>query len=96
MPKTIVITRTATGMVRATVSKFAAEGWNVVATVRKEPDLKAHVGLRCAKTALLDVDKGPARQRRLACLRAGDENGVAPEVERLLDSSSPRVKQAVT
>src|SRR5712672_1450691 len=56
MPKTIVITGTATGMGRATVSKFAAEGWNVVATVRKEPDLKAHAGLRCVKTVLLDVD----------------------------------------
>jgi NAD(P)-dependent dehydrogenase (short-subunit alcohol dehydrogenase family) len=29
MPKTIVITGTAAGMGRATVSKFAAEGWNV-------------------------------------------------------------------
>jgi NAD(P)-dependent dehydrogenase (short-subunit alcohol dehydrogenase family) len=56
MPKTIVITGTATGMGRATVSKFAAEGWNVVATVRKEPDLDAHAGLRCVKTLLLDVD----------------------------------------
>jgi len=56
MPKTIVITGTATGMGRATVGKFAAEGWNVVATVRKEPDLKAHAGLRCVKTVLLDVD----------------------------------------
>ena len=56
MPKTIVITGTATGMGRAAVSKFAAEGWNVVATVRKEPDLKAHAGLRCVKTVLLDVD----------------------------------------
>ena len=50
MPKTIVITGTATGMGRATVSKFAAEGWNVVATVRKESDLKAHDGLRCVNT----------------------------------------------
>ena len=42
MPKTIVITGTSTGMGRATVAKFAAEGWNVVATVRKESDLDAH------------------------------------------------------
>jgi NAD(P)-dependent dehydrogenase (short-subunit alcohol dehydrogenase family) len=56
MPKTIVITGTATGMGRATVGKFAAEVWNVVAAVRKEPDLKAHPGLRCVKTVLLDVD----------------------------------------
>src|SRR3979411_2028419 len=56
MPKTIIITGTATGMGRATVSKFAAEGGNVVATVRKESDLKAHADLRCVKTVLLDVD----------------------------------------
>jgi NAD(P)-dependent dehydrogenase (short-subunit alcohol dehydrogenase family) len=56
MPKTIVITGTATGMGRATVSKFAAYGWNVVATVRKEPDLKAHAGLCCVQTVLLNVD----------------------------------------
>jgi NAD(P)-dependent dehydrogenase (short-subunit alcohol dehydrogenase family) len=56
MPKTIVITGTATGMGRATVNKFAAEGWNVVATVRKESDLEAHAGLGCVKTLLLDVD----------------------------------------
>jgi NAD(P)-dependent dehydrogenase (short-subunit alcohol dehydrogenase family) len=44
-------------MGRATVSKFAAEGgWNVVATVRNDPDLKAHAGLRCVKTVLPDVD----------------------------------------
>jgi NAD(P)-dependent dehydrogenase (short-subunit alcohol dehydrogenase family) len=55
MPKRIVITGTATGMGRVTVGKLAAEGWNVVATVRKEPDLKAHAGLRCVKTVLLDV-----------------------------------------
>jgi len=56
MPKTIIITGTATGLGRATVGKFAAEGWNVVATVGKESDLKAPAGLRCVKTVLLDVD----------------------------------------
>lgn len=56
MPKAILITGTATGMGRATVGKFAAEGWNVVATVRKESDLEAHAALRCVKTLLLDVD----------------------------------------
>jgi NAD(P)-dependent dehydrogenase (short-subunit alcohol dehydrogenase family) len=56
MPKTIVITGTATGMGRATVNKFAVEGWNIVATVRKESDLKAHAGLCYVKTVLLDVD----------------------------------------
>ena len=43
-------------MGRATVGKFAAEGWNVVAIVRKESDLKAHAGLHCVRTVLLDVD----------------------------------------
>jgi NAD(P)-dependent dehydrogenase (short-subunit alcohol dehydrogenase family) len=56
MPKTIVVTGTATGMGRATVNKFAAEGWNVVATVRKESDLETHPGLSSVKTLLLDVD----------------------------------------
>src|SRR5260370_30341211 len=56
MPKTIVITGTATGMGRATVSKFAAAWWNGVATVRTESDLKAHDGLRCVNTVLMDVD----------------------------------------
>jgi NAD(P)-dependent dehydrogenase (short-subunit alcohol dehydrogenase family) len=56
MPKTIVITGTSTGMGRVTVAKFAAEGWNVVATVRKESDLDAHADMRSVKTLLLDVD----------------------------------------
>jgi NAD(P)-dependent dehydrogenase (short-subunit alcohol dehydrogenase family) len=56
MPKTIVVTGTATGMGRAIVNKFAAEGWNVVATVRKESDLEAHSGVLPVKTLLLDVD----------------------------------------
>jgi NAD(P)-dependent dehydrogenase (short-subunit alcohol dehydrogenase family) len=51
MPKTIVITGTTTGMGRATVTKFAAEGWNVVATVRKESDLEAHADMRSVKTS---------------------------------------------
>jgi NAD(P)-dependent dehydrogenase (short-subunit alcohol dehydrogenase family) len=63
MPKAIVITGTATGMGRATVTKFAAEGWNVVATVRNESDVKAHDGLRCVKTVLLDVDDEAAAAR---------------------------------
>ena len=69
MPKTIVITGTASGMGRATVAKFAAEGWSVVATVRNQADLETHAGLRCVKTLLLDVDDeaavGPFAQRAL-------------------------------
>src|SRR3984893_6738984 len=75
MPKTIVITGTATGMGRATVGKFAAEGWNVVATVRKESDLKAHDGLRCVKTVLLDVDDEAAAVP-FARLARGPSGGV--------------------
>jgi NADP-dependent 3-hydroxy acid dehydrogenase YdfG len=56
MPKTIVVTGTATGIGRATVNKFEAEGWNVVATVRKECDLETHAGLGRVKTLLLNVD----------------------------------------
>jgi NAD(P)-dependent dehydrogenase (short-subunit alcohol dehydrogenase family) len=56
MPRTIVITGTGTGIGRATVTKFAAQGWNVVATVRKESDLEAHADMPCVKTLLLDVD----------------------------------------
>jgi NADP-dependent 3-hydroxy acid dehydrogenase YdfG len=56
MRKTIVVTGTATGIGRATVNKFEAESWNVVATVRKESDLETHSGLGSVKTLLLDVD----------------------------------------
>jgi NAD(P)-dependent dehydrogenase (short-subunit alcohol dehydrogenase family) len=56
MPKTIVVTGTATGIGRATVNKFDAEGWNVVATVRKGSDLETHSGHGSVKTLLLDVN----------------------------------------
>ncbi|SMD25763.1 SDR family NAD(P)-dependent oxidoreductase [Kibdelosporangium aridum] len=56
MSKVIVVTGTASGMGKATVDKFAAEGWNVVATVRKEADLTVHEGNPRVKTLLLDVD----------------------------------------
>lgn len=56
MSKTVVITGTASGFGRSSVQRFAAEGWNVVATVRKEGDLTVHVGLANVRTLLLDVD----------------------------------------
>lgn len=34
--RTVVSTGTASGIGRATVSRFSSEGWNVVATVRQE------------------------------------------------------------
>lgn len=40
----------------AALEKFTAEGWDVVATVRKEADLKIHDGNPRVKTLRLDVD----------------------------------------
>lgn len=56
MAKTVVVTGTASGIGRATVEKFAAEGWNVVATVRRETDLQVHADIPNVRTLLLDVD----------------------------------------
>ncbi|MEU0914665.1 SDR family oxidoreductase [Streptomyces althioticus] len=56
MSNTVVVTGTSTGMGKATVAKFAAEGWNVVATVRKDSDLQVHADLPNVRTLLLDVD----------------------------------------
>jgi len=56
MSETVVITGTATGMGKASVAKFAAEGWNVVATVRKDADETAHKDLPGVRTLLLDVN----------------------------------------
>lgn len=54
--KVIVVTGTATGLGKATVDRFSAAGWSVVATVRKEADLEVHDGTLGVKTLLLDVD----------------------------------------
>ena len=43
MPRTIVITGTSSGFGKLRVERFAAEGWNVVATVRKNTDPTAHL-----------------------------------------------------
>lgn len=56
MSNTIVITGTTSGFGRDSVQLFAAHGWNVVATVRKESDLGVHQDLANVKTLLLDVD----------------------------------------
>ncbi|MFG1994043.1 SDR family NAD(P)-dependent oxidoreductase [Actinoplanes sp. NPDC048988] len=56
MSKTAVVTGTTTGLGKATVEKFTAEGWNVVATVRKAADLDVHAGNPNVRTLLLDVD----------------------------------------
>ena len=56
MPRTIVITGTASGFGKLCVERFAAEGWNVVATVRKESDLAVHGDLPGVHTVLLNVD----------------------------------------
>jgi NAD(P)-dependent dehydrogenase (short-subunit alcohol dehydrogenase family) len=56
MSKTAVVTGTASGLGKATVEKFAREGWNVVATVRKTEQLHTHDAHPNVKTLLLDVD----------------------------------------
>jgi NAD(P)-dependent dehydrogenase (short-subunit alcohol dehydrogenase family) len=56
MSKVIVVTGTATGLGKATVDKFAAAGWDVVATVRKQADLHLHDGNPRVRALLLDVD----------------------------------------
>ena len=56
MSKVIAVTGTATGLGKATVDKFTAEGWDVVATVRKQADLHLHDGNPRVRTLLLDVD----------------------------------------
>ena len=62
MSKVIVVTGTATGMGKATVDKFATEGWNVVATVRKKADLAVHERHPQVRTLLLDVDDEQAAE----------------------------------
>lgn len=54
--KTVVITGTTTGFGRDSVELFSAQGWNVVATVRKDADLDVHDHLSNVRTLLLDVD----------------------------------------
>jgi NAD(P)-dependent dehydrogenase (short-subunit alcohol dehydrogenase family) len=56
MTKTVVVTGTTSGLGKATVEKFIAEGWNVVATVRKPSDLNVHDEQLDVRTLLLDVD----------------------------------------
>ncbi|WP_326835050.1 SDR family NAD(P)-dependent oxidoreductase [Amycolatopsis rhabdoformis] len=56
MSKVIVVTGTASGLGKATVEKFSGEGWDVVATVRKEADLGVHDANPRVRTLLLDVD----------------------------------------
>ena len=56
MPRTIVITGTSSGFGKLCVERFAAEGWNVVATVRKESEIAVHGDLPSVRTLLLNVD----------------------------------------
>lgn len=57
-----MITGTNSGFGKATVARFAREGWNVVATVRKEADLTVHAGIPNVKTLLLDVNNEAAAE----------------------------------
>ena len=67
MGKTVVITGTASGFGRSSVQRFAAQGWNVVATVRKETDLEVHADLE--RTYLAARRQRRGRRRRLRCYR---------------------------
>jgi len=62
MTKTIVITGTTSGFGKAAVERFSKEGWNVVATVRKEADLTVHDGIANVRTLLLDVSDETAAE----------------------------------
>lgn len=56
MARTVVITGTKSGFGSGSVQRFAAEGWNVVATVRNANDLKVHSDLPSVRTLHLDVN----------------------------------------
>ncbi|MFK4110270.1 SDR family NAD(P)-dependent oxidoreductase [Streptomyces sp. NPDC002176] len=56
MTRTAVITGTTSGFGLDSVRLFASQGWNVVATVRKEEDLGIHSDVPNVRTLLLDVD----------------------------------------
>jgi NAD(P)-dependent dehydrogenase (short-subunit alcohol dehydrogenase family) len=43
VPRTIVITGTSSGFGKLCVERFAAEGWDVAATVRKDSGPAAHL-----------------------------------------------------
>jgi NAD(P)-dependent dehydrogenase (short-subunit alcohol dehydrogenase family) len=43
VPRTIVITGTSSGFGKLCVERFAAEGWDVATTVRKDSDPAAHL-----------------------------------------------------
>lgn len=56
MNRTVVITGTASGFGLESTRLFASQGWNVVATVRREEHLAVHEGLSNVRTLLLDVN----------------------------------------
>jgi nucleoside-diphosphate-sugar epimerase len=92
MSKTVVITGTATGMGKAAVAKFAAEGWNVVATVRKDADLTAHQDLPGVRTLLHDVNDETAAE--VIYQAATDPDPVRVRYYSAPDSTAiPRAKQ---
>src|ERR1700674_1626998 len=57
MSKTIVITGTTSGFGKSAVERFAKEGWNVVATVRKKADLAVYDHNASVRTLMLDVNE---------------------------------------
>jgi NAD(P)-dependent dehydrogenase (short-subunit alcohol dehydrogenase family) len=57
MSKTIVITGATSGFGKSAVERFAKEGWNVVATVRKKADLAVYDDNASVRTLMLDVNE---------------------------------------
>jgi NAD(P)-dependent dehydrogenase (short-subunit alcohol dehydrogenase family) len=57
MSKTVVITGTTSGFGKSAVERFAKEGWNVVATVRKKVDLAVYDDNASVRTLMLDVNE---------------------------------------
>lgn len=60
LQRTVVVTGTSSGIGHATVERFAAAGWNVVATVRRPTELSLFATLPNVATELLDVNDGDA------------------------------------
>ena len=66
MKKTVLVTGSSTGFGKATVEHFAAQGWNVVATMRKPEDGAALAALPDVLVTRLDVQDQPSIDAAIA------------------------------
>ena len=67
MQKTVLITGCSTGLGNVTAKKFAKEGWNVIATMRKPNDSLEKEFPEQIKVAALDVTKPQTIRSRFSC-----------------------------